>query len=337
MSESAGETLEVIRVARGLSQKELADALGVTQSLLSKLETGALAIDSGRAAALASELRVAPGIFVARVSPETRIFHRKLASLPIKADKRIRAEASLLQTQVASVLNEDMPSLTLERDPLPDDDLFTPADIAKRLRAKWELGTGPIDDLVAVAEAHGILVVVHDMQTLKLDAIATWPVDGTPVIFLADHAPTDRQRFTMAHEIGHAVMHELPSDTQEAEADQFASEFLMPSATIRRELADFSLKNLAALKLRWGVSIAALARRTRDLGIMSDNQYKSFNIQMSSSGMKKREPVELPVHHPRLIRTLIDQRLARGETVNELAAAAWMTEDDFTTRFLENR
>ncbi|TQO18526.1 Zn-dependent peptidase ImmA (M78 family) [Rhodoglobus vestalii] len=337
MIDSTGATLGTIRVARGLSQKDLAVAAGITQGFLSKLEAGAVPLDSEKARVLAEALGVRPGIFGVNISHDARIFHRKLASLPIKADKRLRAESALLQSQVSSLLGGDLPSLTLERDPLPDDDMYTPSDIARRLRSRWKLGTGPIDDLVAVAESHGILVVIHDMQTLRLDAIATWPAGGAPVIFLADHAPADRQRFTMAHEIGHAVMHELPTIEQESEADQFASEFLMPAATIRSELSDVSLKNLAALKRRWGVSIAALARRARDLSLMSDNQYKNFNIYMSSSGMKKREPVELPVHEPRLIHDLLDQRLAEGRTIDELATAAWMTENELKTRFLEHR
>ncbi len=337
MTKWTGETLSTIRVARGLSQKDLAVAAGITQGFLSKLETGTVPLDLEKAGILAERLGVRPEIFSVEISRDARIFHRKLASLPIKADKRLRAEAALLQSQVASLLDSDLPPLALDRDPLPDNHMYTPADIARRLRANWDLGAGPIDDLVAVAERHGILVVIQDMQTLRVDAIATWPADGAPVIFLADHAPADRQRFTMAHEIGHAVMHELPTADQESEADQFASEFLMPAATIRPELHDVSLKNLAALKRRWGVSIAALARRARDLGLMNDNQYKNFNIYMSSSGMKKREPVELPVHQPRLIHNLLDQRLTKGETIKELAAAAWMTEDEFITRFLENR
>ena len=80
-----------------------------------------------------------------------------------------------------------------------------------------------------------------------------------------------------AHELGHAVMHQIPTEHQEAEADRFASEFLMPAATIRDQLDALTVPKLARLKAEWGASMAALLRRGRDLGRVNDAQYRALN------------------------------------------------------------
>jgi Zn-dependent peptidase ImmA (M78 family)/DNA-binding XRE family transcriptional regulator len=330
-----GATLTDVRVARGLSQAELAAAAGISQGLLSKLENETIQLDRERAAALADQLDVRPELFFGARTPSMRIFHRKQASLPITADKRVRAEAGLLQAQLTHALGEQLPELRLRRRPLPEDKYYTPADIARQVRDDLNIPAGPIEDIVDVLERAGVLVLPHDMKSLKVDAIALWPDAGAPIVFLADHAPVDRQRFTLAHELGHAVMHDVPASEQEQEADAFASEFLMPKLVIRDELTDLTMDKLVALKKRWRVSMAALARRARDLGQMTDAQYRSFNIRMSASGMKTREPVELPANRPALIRRLLRDRVAETGTVEAVADSAWMSSEELQTRFLE--
>lgn len=237
-----------------------------------------------------------------------------------------------MQSQITALLGVDRPALDLPRIIPTDDGAVLPYDIADDIRDRWDLGMGPIENLVEVLERHGILVLPYDMQSLGIDAIATWPRDGVPVIFLARNAPPDRQRFTLAHELGHAIMHDLPREEQEAEADQFASEFLMPAEAIRQDLEQPTFASLLQLKERWGVSMQALARRARDLNKMTERQYKSFSIEMSSTGMRGNEPGHVSVEHPTLVRRTVHRRLADGEDTVALAATALMTVEEFEDR-----
>jgi Zn-dependent peptidase ImmA (M78 family) len=106
------------------------------------------------------------------------------------------------------------------------------------------------------------------------------------------HHP-NRQRFTLAHEIGHLVLHELDvhvdkgfrmvlrdsksataTDPLEIEANRFAAELLMPSDMVRgdarRFLRDFEEDSeLQALAKRYGVSTQALAFRLSNLRILT--------------------------------------------------------------------
>ncbi|WP_246430558.1 ImmA/IrrE family metallo-endopeptidase [Streptomyces rectiverticillatus] len=58
------------------------------------------------------------------------------------------------------------------------------------------------------------------------------------MFLLNSTVPGDRFRFSLAHELGHVVMHTGPGDPrlQEQQADQFAAEFLMPHGSVLADL-----------------------------------------------------------------------------------------------------
>ncbi len=114
---------------------------------------------------------------------------------------------------------------------------------------------------------------------------------GEAVIGVNQDQATVRQRFTIAHEIGHLLLHEHSlvhvdrgfrvrlrssasregTDLDEMEANRFAAELLMPSAFLRADLEEWELdlaadRQLRALAKRYGVSTQALAIRLNSLG-----------------------------------------------------------------------
>jgi Zn-dependent peptidase ImmA (M78 family) len=192
-----------------------------------------------------------------------------------------------------------------------------------------------VADLVGAIEAAGVVLVGADLGSMKIDALMSWPPQGRPVVLLGTHAPGDRQRFSVAHELGHAVMHEIPTAAQEAEADRFAAELLMPRRDIASSLGDVSMAGLAQLKKVWRVSMAALLRRARDLDRISDYQYRQGSIELSRAGYRTREPVVIEPEQPRLLRDCLAGQLEAGVTVADLATAAWMTEPSFRATYLE--
>jgi Zn-dependent peptidase ImmA (M78 family) len=95
------------------------------------------------------------------------------------------------------------------------------------------------------------------------------------------------------------------------------------------------MARLAALKTQWGISIAALVRRARDVGAIGESEYRSLNIELSAAGMRKAEPVELPPERPSLTAHVVSERLESGETLEDIAAATLVSEADLLTRYLE--
>ncbi|PZF28211.1 hypothetical protein DEJ35_12700 [Curtobacterium sp. MCPF17_051] len=336
-AEVQGDTVSMLRAARGLSQAALAAAAGIPQSRLSRIEQGLEVVPASAVSGLAVALDVRPETLGVRAEEFTsaRVFHRKRASLPVKVDRQVRADAAVRRFQVRRALGEALPAVRIAHDPLPDDGTYSPVDRATELRRRLGLGVEPIPSMTAVLESAGVIVLPVNLDSVKLDAIGGWPEQGAPIILVSTHAPGDRQRFTLAHELGHAVLHDGAGDNQEAEADQFASAFLLPSAMARTELQNPTLSTLVALKARWGMSIAALGRRARDLGLMTDREYRDFNIQLSTTGMHRKEPVEIPTEHPTLIRDTLERITRTGTTLDDIAARAGMSVDSFIRSYVE--
>ena len=123
---------------------------------------------------------------------------------------------------------------------------------------------GQFGTLRKLSKRTGVLVIHFDFGTRKIDGCSDW-IDGLPVVFLNMHLAPARMRFTLAHEIGHLVMHSLPYADAEQQAHMFAAEFLMPADDIKHMLLPVNLDRLARLKLHWRVAMQALLKRAEGI------------------------------------------------------------------------
>jgi Zn-dependent peptidase ImmA (M78 family) len=136
--------------------------------------------------------------------------------------------------------------------------------------------------------------------------------------------PADRLRFTLAHEIGHLVMHRFPGPEMELQANEFASTFLMPRNDIVPLLrgGKLDLRRLAALKPEWRVSMQALLYRAQSLNLIEKQQATWLWRKISMDRIKLREPSQLdfepekPAVITRMVRLHLD---TFGYTVDQLA------------------
>lgn len=77
----------------------------------------------------------------------------------------------------------------------------------------------------------------------------------------------------------------------EAEANRFASAFLMPKSTMLKYTPrSFGLRDAVALKKQWKVSVAAFIFRSHDIGLLTDWQYHNLFKQLSAAGWRTDEP-----------------------------------------------
>ncbi|MBM7411136.1 Zn-dependent peptidase ImmA (M78 family) [Clavibacter michiganensis] len=329
MSRDVGDVLLVLRRAAGITQEELASDLGITQAALSRYENGLRDPDH----AMTERLSAALGVTAEFLRHEFRM-HGAIA-----ADAHMRRQKTAKPSdwkRVEARLNAARMQTTylLERVPLrpqnhvihvdPDD--RSPYEAAAMLRAAWRMPLGPVRDLTRWIESAGVIVLDEDLGTHRIDGMSQWAGDHA-VIILNSAAPTDRRRLTLAHELGHLVMHASHVDPDaEAQADEFAAEFLMPETMIRPELTNLTLGKLADLKAEWGVSMQAVVERAHRLGRTSPEERTRFYRQLSSRGWKTREPGsdELPPEIPRLApsigRRLHESELTRPEVMKLLGA-----------------
>ena len=149
------------------------------------------------------------------------------------------------------------------------------------------------------------IVIPFDFETNSIDAVSHWPPGVPPLFFVNKFIPTDRMRFTLCHELGHIIMHQkTPNPEIERQANEFASELLMPERDIRPYLVDISIDKLASLKPYWKVSMSALLKRSVDLNVITQRHGRTLWMQISQAGYKVREPIELdlPNESPTLLK-----------------------------------
>jgi Zn-dependent peptidase ImmA (M78 family) len=321
--------LVLARDSRGWTQSELAEQMShvegsrISQGYVSRAEAGRIPVRAERVLLFAAALRLTPEMLCQAADTAGAgiglIHHRKRASLGAPALRRIHATLALTRLQVEAVTRAAALRHSHRFRHIEVNDFDTPADAAETLREEWNVPIGPIDDLVALLEHAGALVVVRDLGTTELDAVSQWPHDRAPLVLLNSTAPGDRSRFSLAHELGHLIMHREPGEgrTQETQADRFAAEFLMPHEVILGELKPgIDVARLMDLKARWGVSMAALIRRAVDLGVISEWQYRTLMVELSALGYRTSEPIVIRRETPRHIA----QAVTRLEGKHHLSA-----------------
>jgi len=319
------------RNSRGLTQKDLSELLEVTQGRVSKIEQGLLLVPEDLLEKISDTLDYPKAFFFepGHIYPSISPFHRKRKSLPKKVLNKIEAEANIRRIHVMKFLQgAEVESKIISQD-LDDYDV-TPEETAQQIRHYWRIPMGPINNVCKVLEDAGIIVFHCDFQTPLIDGFSFWVEGIPPLIFANANMPGDRLRFTVAHELGHIIMHRVPTPTMEDEANKFASELLMPEDEIKPYLSSLSLKKLANLKSYWKVSMAALIQRAGMLNTMGRNQIRYLWMQMSKAGYRRREPINIEKEKPSLIREIVDLHLnvlnySRAELCRMLAC----TKDEF--------
>lgn len=303
------EMLTLARQVRELTQEELAETIGVSQARVSKIEHG-LAPADDVIDALAAALDY-PREFFYQEGHNYGLpvrHHRKRASLGQRALDRIHAEINIRALQLRELLKSAAVDRELE---LPRIDVDTyngkAEEIARAVRSFWRLPRGPIANLMGLLERAGIVLIPMDFEDPEIDAVAQVVPDLPPMIFFSTRVPMDRLRFTLAHELGHLIMHALPTQAMEKEANRFAAEFLMPAADIVHQLTRVTLPVLATLKAVWRVSMAALLERAKALATITQRQYVRLRSELSRRGYMRREPAELDIspEHPAVLQAIV--------------------------------
>ncbi len=323
------------RESRGLTQRDLAKRVNVSQGKLSKYENGLLGISPDDIKAIGRETGYRSSFFECQDRiiglGSSLLFNRKQKTTPVSIQRQVQARVNVARMQLERLLRaaEIDSAGRLERiDPEECDG--DPREVARRVRAALRLPMGPVQSVTHAIESIGGLVILCDFGTNRIDGAHLWLPDFPPMFFMNSNVPGDRHRFNLAHELGHAVMHEFPSGDIEQQANEFAAEFLMPSQEIKRHLHNLSIERAAALKQRWKTSMSALIFNAHRLGCISDKRRQVMYATLRSMLKDMREPIEIPLEQPVLIKQLVEiHRQALGYTDEEFRALFMMDDPDF--------
>ena len=301
------EMLVLARRSRELTQTELAEKSAVARTSVSRYEMGSLPVPDDTLFRLAVALDYPVKFFCRKATligaMGGAVFHRKQQSLPVKKLYRAHALAETRRLEITTLLD----SLDVQTSFLPEYpvDLFEddPEKIARSVRAIMNVPPGPIFNLTDTLERSGCIVVAHDFGSRQIDGFSQRTSYPPCFIHLNTQLPPDRWRWTLAHELGHLVMHFDPMASPklvEQQADLFTAELLTPAHEIGPTLDGLTFQKLGGLKREWKVSMQALITRAYHLGTISEGQRRSMYIRLSRAGYRTREPVTLdpPVEKP---------------------------------------
>ena len=333
------QMIVLARESRGLSQKDLADKLLISAGKLCRAEQDEQPLSEESADKLSEILHYPKSFFfqqgegyvTSSLNFRKRVNVSQQLLIPLEA--RINVYRLNIETLFSKIKLPE-PNFPVSINQKEENIEET----AKKLRKFWKLPSGAIHSLTEVLEFNKIIIVSLDFGTERVDSRAMLTQDMRPVIVLNKRMLGDRQRFSMAYELGHLIMPPLESDKDHA-AKAFAGEFLMPAKDISKDFeGDITLVKLGELKKKWKVSMQALLYRASDLGFITDNQKRYLISQFNALNIRRREPKELdvPIEKPILLRDLITKyRIAQKLSIKELAKLFHLEQEEFLSMYAE--
>jgi Zn-dependent peptidase ImmA (M78 family)/transcriptional regulator with XRE-family HTH domain len=217
--------------------------------------------------------------------------------------------------------------------PLTGRAVGTAADVetaALDVRRAWDLGSGPVTNLLGLLEEKGIRVFelrgIEGFEGLSGNYGVGPSGLSIPFITVNRDFPADRVRFTAAHELGHLLCGFPERESAESLCHAFAGALLLPRNAIERALMParrkISLWELKELKESYGISLQAIMYRGRSLDLVADRQVRNFRETMKANGWLVNEPVEYRGNEQASrLRRLLSYAVAESIIAPERAAA----------------
>ncbi|WP_300679569.1 ImmA/IrrE family metallo-endopeptidase [Nocardioides sp.] len=317
------------RALAGLSKADLAGQVGVSAAAIGQYEAGITSPRPDVVDKLAEATSMKSDFFnvgrpLARIN-EVNAHFRSLRSARVSDRQKALATATLVWEL----------TFALERYVrLPEVDLpevgpgTTPAEAAALLRRHWKLPDGPVRHLTATAESHGVVVVIRPLAEIDAVDAFSLKIVERPIIVMTPRRSENvfRHRFSIAHEIGHLLLHDdvsEPTAAIERDADEFAAAFLTPATSMDVALpARLDLAVLDRLGRTWGVSSSSLVRRMVERGRTTESSARRAYQRLARSNDPAADPTSAyPGETPSLLKRAAELAGEHGTTIPAISEA----------------
>lgn len=298
-----GNRLAIARKMAGLSLQGLSDKMGgvVGRQALHKYEQHEGLPNSRVLIALAQALNVPVDFFFAEPEIQVVLEHvdyRKKSGMTKTQQAAIEeqcVEALNRYLSLESIMQEEkeVSEFVFNKTVSDTDDVEA---AAQQLRKDWELGDAPIPNVVAMLEDKGYKVIELNTDA-NFDGLKAHAGRARVIGLNKNIEDVCRKRFTALHELAHHVLL-FPSDMPEREKERlchcFAGAVLFPKVqakeSMHNERFHFYLPELVMIKEYWGISIAALFARAKNLGIISEHVHTKLMIGYNARKYREGEP-----------------------------------------------
>ena len=324
--------LKNARKMRGFSQQELSDAMKgfVSPNAIKKYEKGEMFPSSDVVIRLASALQIKIDDlfqpFTVKIDM-SGIKYRKKSTLrkkDMEAINQIAAHHLEKYIEVERMCGESYNFSKSYRDMVVRDENDARS-AASRFRQDFDLGNDPISNPIEILESAGAKIIeVNASDRFDGDNFTT---DGIFVIILNENFQSERKRLSIFHEAGHKVMSFAEGVDEEKMCNVFANEVLLPSEVFRKMIgstrADVSLEELKDIQAQYGISVEAMMMKAKQLGIISENRYRTFCIKRNSNPHFKKKVQEsiFPEERSNRFNRLVFKLLASEEITESKCAS----------------
>lgn len=281
-----GENLKRIRLLKNLSLKEAGELLGMSSTAISKFENGILKLNSEKLIKFAD-------VYGVKVIDLLTVYQPcKLQFTSFRKRSRLTGERlALLKNIITKEVSKYLEVMKINGTKsieIKKISCHSINDVEKiALKVRNEIlhisDIQPLYRLTDILENLGIIIVyIDDYNELfsDFDGLSEI-VEGIPVIVLLKHKDGARQRFTLAHELGHLIL-DIRDSNEEQICNRFASAILMPEKAMYNEFGEkrnkISLLELRYFKMEYQVSYQAIIHRLQDLQILTHSSAKNLYI-----------------------------------------------------------
>lgn len=298
------ENLARARSDSGLGQEDVANALGVSRAMVSYWEAGSRVPNDRQLAALSRLLRSPIAVLVGAEAPTpapdvaAMLLRGADQDVPDDATPGVREFVEFLDAYAELADATKFRIRGMRQSPFVSSAGFESGDDARRkaeeVRAYLQVGLGPIGDIDGLCELLGVTVyrapLGEDLARTVSGAFYAHPTVGFSVLVNLDMTP-GRRRFTVAHELAHALFHSeskyivstAGKPPRERFADAFAGEFLMPTEGVRRVMEEQGFgpriedpSEVIQLQRFFGVSYITALVRLRQAKFLTQGRFDEF-------------------------------------------------------------
>ena len=283
---------------KGLTLEDLCNKMSkiVSKQALSKYEQGIMLPENKVMIALAKALDMNLEYFFRPLSSINKVEFRKKSSLGAKKQEQIKEMVRDIAERYITI--EQLLSINIVfQNPIENfvvDDCEKVEEAVRELRKSWWTGLRNLTNVVELLEDKGVKVLMVEFDQ-RFEGLSAWINDNEfPVVVINKNMTVERIRFTAMHELGHLVLNipsEMPDKDRERICHRFANAMLLPKEALFEEAgikrSGISLPELIAIKEQYGISVAAILMRMKDLGIISASYYKHIYITLLSKNRKE--------------------------------------------------
>lgn len=306
-----GQRLVSARQAAGLSAKETASRAGIPETALVEAEAGQRVLPAGQLMDLAPllGLPVSDLILGSKQASLRAKFRTGSNVSAVRMDVIGRQHAALLD--LFDVLDSRPSKPLLRARPAPQALKQAYAEgrfAAQQLRRQLNL-QGPVTDLLNIIQGHGLMVYEANLPP-DVSGVFINPEEGHPTLLVQPEDSDNRQRFSLAHEFGHALLdanEESIVSTRDSEllvevrANSFAGELLLPAADIESHCTrvgkrpdELDFIQLVQLAGKYHLSFAAMAYRLLINRSITHEQYDQLMLKEKNANGYRAQHIRDP-------------------------------------------